>query len=96
MAVLTLQEAKDALRIDGTDNDTIVQSLIDALPDYLQATTGSTWSDNAVTGYQLAKTCSKFVIQLWYNSDIADADKLQTVIDRITSTLSVIARSATA
>ncbi len=94
MAILTLQEAEDALRIDSGDNDTIVQALIDSLPDYLQATTGSTWEDNTATGYQLAKTCAKFIIKLWYNDDIADADKFQTIIDGMLGTLSVIARNS--
>lgn len=91
--ILTLQEAEDALRIDSGDNDTIVQALIDSLPDYLQATTGSAWDDDTATGYQLAKTCSKFIIKLWYNDDIANADKFQTIIDGMLGTLSVIARN---
>ena len=81
MAILTLQEALDALRIDAGSNDTIVQALVDSLPDYLQATTGSAWDDNTAAGYQLAQTCSRFVIKLWYNDDTANADKFQTIID---------------
>lgn len=95
MALLTIQEARDALRLEGTDNDDIIQSLVDALPEYLQATTGSAWDDSAATGYNLAKTCAKFVLQLWYNAEIADAEKLQAVIDRLLGTLSTMARSST-
>lgn len=95
MAILTLAEARDTLRIDGTDNDGIIQPLVDALPDYLQATTGSTWDDSTAAGYNLAKTCAKFVIQLWYNADVSNAEKLQAVIDRLLGTLSTMARSST-
>jgi hypothetical protein len=38
MALITLAEARDALRLDGTDNDTIIQGMIDNIPDYLQVT----------------------------------------------------------
>ena len=92
MAILTISEARDALRLEDTDNDTIIQPLIDALPDYMQTTTGSAWSDSTAAGFPLAKTCAKFILQLWYNSDIADADKLQAIIDRLLGTLAVIAR----
>ena len=90
MALLTLQEARDALRIDGTDNDTIIQSLMDSLPDYLQMTTGSTWSDNTAAGYQLAKRCACFILQLWYDPSAQEAAQLQTVIDRMLGTLQVM------
>lgn len=95
MALLTLDEARDALRLDGTDNDTIIQSLLDAIPDYMQTATGSAWTDSTVTGYQLAKQCAKFIIQLWYESDTQDAVRLQTVIDKLLGTLSIIVRGNT-
>lgn len=89
MALLTLQEAKDTLRIDGTDNDTIIQPLIDALPDYMQATTGSAWDDDKAAGYNLAKACAKFLICKWFDMNTDYEDE----ISRLLATLSVIARS---
>lgn len=38
--MFTTQEARDILRIDGTDNDVEINALIDALPDYLYHATG--------------------------------------------------------
>lgn len=90
MALLTLDEARDALRIDGTDNDTIIQSMLDSLPDYLQATTGSAWNDNTAAGYQLAKQCAKFILQLWYDPSTQDAARLQNVVDKLLGTLQVV------
>lgn len=90
MALLTLDEARDALRIDGTDNDTIIQSLMDSLPDYLQMTTGSTWGDSTAAGYQLAKRCACFILQLWYDPSAQEATQLQTVIDKMLGTLQVM------
>lgn len=93
--LLTLDEARDALRVDGKDNDAIIESMLDSLPDYLQVTTGSSWQDGKAAGYQLAKQCAKFIIQLWYNPSTQDTVRLQAVIDRLLGTLSVIARNAT-
>lgn len=95
MELLTLQEARDALRIDGEDNDTIIQSMLGSLPDYLQVTTGSTWQDDKAAGYQLAKQCAKFILQLWYAPGTQDAVRLHTVIDRLLGTLSIMARDTT-
>ena len=33
--IFTTQEARDILRIDGGDNDAIIEPLIDAIPPYL-------------------------------------------------------------
>ena len=91
MALLTLQEARDALRIDGTDNDTIIQSMLDSLPDYLEATTGSRWEDDTAAGYQLAKQCAKFILQLWYDPSTQDAARLSNVVGKMLGTLQVMA-----
>ena len=93
MALLTIDEARDALRLDGTENDTIIQSMLDSLPDYLEVTTGSRWDDGKAPGYQLAKQAAKFILQLWYDPSTQDAVRLQAVIDRLLGTLSVMART---
>ena len=38
--IFTIEQARDILRIDGGDKDEIIESLIDAIPPYLEATTG--------------------------------------------------------
>ena len=40
--MFTIQEARDILRIDGSDNDAIIEPLLQAIPPYLEATTGYT------------------------------------------------------
>lgn len=91
MALLTLDEARDALRIDGTDNDTIIQSMLDALPDYLEVTTGSRWEDDTAPGYQLAKQAAKFILQLWYDPSANEAARLSNAVDSMLGTLQVMA-----
>ena len=40
--IFTIDEARDILRIDGSDNDAIIEPLLQAIPPYLEATTGYT------------------------------------------------------
>ena len=78
---MTLQEAKNVLRIDTNDNDDLVQSLCDALPDYIEVTTGMTAEQQATE--PLVQTVSGFLVTLWYYSDHADDVKLQRTIDNL-------------
>lgn len=79
--MLSLSEAKNVLRVDGTDNDTLIQSLIEALPDYIELTTGMTQTDQA--SEPLVDTVSGFILLLWYYSDHAEDVKLQRTIDNL-------------
>lgn len=38
--IFTLDEARDVLRVDGTDNDSQIMGLLEAISDYLKETTG--------------------------------------------------------
>ncbi|MBO5480155.1 MAG: phage gp6-like head-tail connector protein [Clostridia bacterium] len=78
---MTLSEAKAVLRIDTDDNDALVQSLCNALPDYIEVTTGMTETQQA--SEPLVKTVSGFLLILWYYSDHADDVKLQRTIDNL-------------
>ena len=91
MMILTMDEARDALRIDGTGSYTIIQSMLDSLPDYLEATTGNRWDDDQAQGYQLAKQCAKFILQLWYDPSTQDAARLSNVVEKMLGTLQVMA-----
>lgn len=68
MSIITLDEAKTVLRIDFTDEDIFVQTLIDAATDHLTMATGVVF-DNTVP---LAKTVCLMLIAEWYsNREIA-------------------------
>lgn len=45
--IFTIEEARDILRIDGSDNDAIIIPLVSAIPPYLEATTGYTPADGS-------------------------------------------------
>ncbi|WP_404352541.1 head-tail connector protein [Caproicibacterium sp. XB2] len=87
MALLTIDEVRQALRLDGTENDPIIQSMLDSLPDYLEVTTGSRWEDGTAPGYQLAKQCAKFILQLWYDPGASEAARLSNAVDSMLGTL---------
>ena len=38
--MLTLDKAREWLRLDGTDNDEVIQGLLAAIPEYIEETTG--------------------------------------------------------
>lgn len=87
---LSLEEAREHLRIDGTDNDFIILSLLEAIPGYIEVTTGMTAEQQETE--PLARTASKFILQLWYNAEQANSDKLQQTIDGLLKAITVMAR----
>lgn len=86
--LLSMDEAREVLRIDGTDNDNIIASLVAALPDYITLTTGIKAEEQV--RIPLVKTAAKFILQLWYNAEQSDSDKLQRTIDSLLKTLSLL------
>lgn len=79
--MLSLSDARDVLRIDGTDNDKLIQSLLDTVPDYIEVTTGM--DKESQKSEPMVDTVTGFLITLWYYSDNADDQKLQRTIDSL-------------
>lgn len=88
---MTLQEAKDILRVDVDYNDDIINSLLAALPGYIELTTGLTEANQAAE--PLVKTVSGFILMLWYYSDHADDEKLNRTIDSLLKAITLKART---
>lgn len=88
---MTLAEAKNVLRISGTDNDDFIESLIDALPDYIELQTGMPAEAQATE--PLVKTVEGFILLLWYYADHAEDTKLQRTIDNLLKAITVKART---
>lgn len=84
--IFRMDEARDILRIDGSDNDEIIDALIEAIPPYLTAATGYTAAGDEYS--PVARTAARFILQLWYYGENADTDKLQRVIDCLLKALS--------
>lgn len=90
---MTLAEAKSVLRVDTDYNDDLIESLIAALPGYIEVSTGLKEADQDTE--PLVKTVSGFVLMLWYYSDHADDKKLQRTIDNLLKAISLKARKQT-
>lgn len=91
MMLITIEEARDALRVDGKDNDPIIIPLLESIPSYLEATTGRSWDSDPV--HPLAQTVTKFILQLWYNPQDKDSDQLKRTIDNLLVSLTALGRN---
>ena len=87
--MLTIEQAREILRLDTEDNDAIIEGLLSAIPDYIELTTGVTAEQQEVQ--PLADTAGKFILMLWYNAERSDAEKLQRTIDSLLKTLALLA-----
>lgn len=88
--MITLAEAREVLRLDGTANDDIISGLLTAIPDYIELCTGVTVAEQAEE--PLADTAGKFLLILWYHAERVDGDKIQRTIDSLLKTLSLKAK----
>lgn len=60
--LLTVEEAKLWLRVDGDEEDELIQNLIDAADQYLLDATGRRWTAETPT----AKLCAMALVADWY------------------------------
>ena len=91
--MLSLREACDILRVDAGNNDELIESLCNAIPGYIETTTG--YPEGEQDNEPLCKTVSGFLLTLWYYSDHTDDVKLQRTIDNLLKCLAIKARSVT-
>lgn len=78
---MTVAEARDWLRLDNTDNDDIISSLLTGAVEYIELTTGLTSEEQATS--TLAQTVTKYLLSLWYDPTQTDTDRLQRTIDSL-------------
>ncbi len=78
---MTVAEARDWLRLDNTDNDDIITSLLSGAVEYIELTTGLDATAQAES--TLAQTVTKYLLSLWYDPTQTDTDRLQRTIDSL-------------
>jgi len=89
---MTLNDALAVLRVDsdGGENDAVVASLLEAVPGYIRVATGV--SENNQIAIPLCDTAAGFLLRLWYYPEGNDAGRLQTVVDSLMKSITVLGR----
>lgn len=87
--LISINEARETLRIDGNDNDEIIDALVAAIPSYMETATGTDWN-NTDEPHPLAQTTAKFILQLWFDPQTQDSERLKRTIDNLLTSLTVI------
>ena len=88
--MVTLDTAREWLRITGIANDEIITGLLGAVPDYICVTTGM--QPEQQLAEPLAETVTKFLLLLWFDAQQSEAERLQRTIDNLLKALSAKAR----
>lgn len=80
----------DMLRV-GEENHAIIECLAQAVPDYIEATSGYpaelTAGDSPI---ETVKLLARFLVQLWFNPDGEDARQVRQVVNSLTYVLKAI------
>ena len=87
---MTLAQACNILHVDPGNNDDLINSLIAALPGYIEVTTGLKEANQAQE--PLVETVSGFLLTQWYYADHADDMALTRTTNALLKALSVKAR----
>ena len=88
---MTISEAYNVLHVDAGVNDELIVALIDALPSYIETTTGL--PENKQHLEPLVNTVEGFILTLWYYADHADDQALNRTIDALLKAITVRARA---
>lgn len=88
--IIDIEEARDTLRVDEQDNDPIIMPLVEAIPSYLEVTTGKSWEDEP--NNELAQTAAKFILMLWYEPESQHTIHLKRTIDNLLAALTALGR----
>lgn len=88
--MLDLSAACNVLHVDEGDNDDLINSLLEAIPNYIETTTGLAYVDQ--TDEPLVDTVAGFLLTQWYYADHADDQSLSRTIDSLLKVISVRAR----
>jgi len=85
--IITLEETKGYLRVDGTEDDVLITSLIDAAETYLQNATGNQFDSTN----SLAKLFCWVLVTDWFENreHVGRAsDKVRPIVDSMLAQLS--------
>ena len=89
---MTLYEARNVLHVDAGANDELIMSLVDALPAYIEVTTGITEETQETLTIPLVETVNGFLLTQWYFADHADDQALTRTINSLLKALTLKAK----
>lgn len=87
---MTFYEALNVLHVDKGTNDDLITALVQALPSYIETTTGLAAADQS--SEPLVKTVEGFLLTLWYYADHSDDVALTRTIDSLLKAITIRAR----
>ena len=88
---MTLTEACNVLHVDEGNNDSLIGALVEALPSYIETTTGLKAADQSKE--PLVKTVCGLILTQWYYADQADDQSLTRTIDALLKAITIRARA---
>lgn len=88
---MTLSDACNVLHVNQGDNDELITALVDALPSYIETTTGLSEANQA--SEPLVNVVSGFLLTQWYYADHADDQALTRTINALLKVLTVRGRA---
>lgn len=88
--MFTIEEACNVLHVDQGNNDELITALVEAIPDYLEVTTGVPYCNLA--SEPMAKTVGGLLLTQWYYADHADDQSLTRTINSLLKALALKAR----
>lgn len=89
--IMTMDEARAALRVDGEENDEFIEPLLISIPSYMEVATGYNWNEGEQS-HDLAKTVAKFILQLWFDPLGPDTERLKRTIDSLLTSLTALGK----
>ena len=87
---MTLSEACNVLHVDEGNNDDLIFALVQALPSYIETTTGLAESYQILE--PLVQTVEGLILTQWYYADHADDQALTRTINALLKAITLRAR----
>ena len=88
--MMNLYKACDVLHVDAGVQDTLIEALVDALPSYIETTTGLKEEDQS--SEPLVETVEGLLLTQWYYADHADDQSLTRTINALLKAITLRAR----
>lgn len=83
--IISVADAREWLRLDNSDNDPIIEQLLEGASEYIETATGLNIDQQMNS--PLCETATKFLLSLWYDPTQKDTDRLQRTVDNLLKTI---------